>query len=120
MLTKEQIFGMYIGNNCTDGTYLFKLKDVNMYGGLILLYANEGSTNYGIETRYSIDDCKLILRTQEDMTEKEIKMFYKLHDDIHCGYDAQHTEYLISIGIDVFNAIGKGWAVRKGEGNETE
>ena len=110
MLTKAQIFGMYLGGEKTNGLTTKIFNDIRWSIDM----------NDYIVNGLTLRDCKLILRTYEDMTEKEIKMFYKLHDDIHCGYDAQHTEYLISIGIDVFNAIGKGWAVRKGEGNETE
>lgn len=109
MLTKAQIFGMYLGGEITNGLTTKIFNDIRWSIDM----------NDYIVNGLTLRDCKLILRTYEDMTEKEIKMFYKLHDDIHCGYDAQHTEYLISIGIDVFDAIGKGWAVRREAGNET-
>ena len=110
-LTKEQIFGAYLGQGiCFPDSSKDTLEGVTIKGEVF------GEPKYdGI---YGIDNCKLILRTQDDMTEEEINMFYKLYDDIQSGYNAQHTEYLISIGIDVFGLIGRGWAVRESEVNK--
>lgn len=76
---------------------------------------------------------KLILRLVEDMTEDEKREYDKLQNYNLQAIKEQinnwkntnilerdkdnnrHIIYLISIGVDVFNLIEKGWAVRESE-----
>ena len=101
MITKEQALGLYC--NC------------------------DKLTLYDTTSLQNIIDEKLILRTYEDMTEEEVDEFTKV-DGLYWGkapyeyriekikeykHSEEEFEYLISIGIDVFNLISRGWAERK-------
>ena len=129
-MTKEQFFGMYIGQ---------KVKHT-ISDDCVLLESAIDHTHVCVDKRIKIKlsmyDCKLILRPFESMTDEEwICCFKKIHHSIQsiekvgkfirvkfdegceCGYEIpcdipfDCIEYLISIGIDVFNLKGRGWAV---------
>lgn len=123
-ITKEQFFGMYIGTE-------FIAKDI-IQGKLNLvyqeidteaeLYTNNWFVSSDNETcgTIPIEECKLILRPFEGMSEEETDKLISI-DDIgglndrkelyRIYYTLQQIAYLISIGIDVFNLKEKGWAV---------
>lgn len=138
MITKEQAFGMYIGQKITDRDNdipITKLKGIKNVDNILYCQFFDGE----FKSRY-LSDCKLILRPFGNMTDEEEKEFYnktgfgiwKSHQYI-TGFSESGlisieemvvcSEYLISIGIDVFNLRERGWAVYesdlKGENNET-
>lgn len=135
MITKEQAFGMYIGQKVTGiNTYM----DKPVIGYLYSVSKERVGINlidsfFNIDLQYyNLFNCKLILRPFESITDEEEKEFYnktglgiwKLHRYI-TGFSESGTisvdemavcnEYLISIGIDVFNLKERGWAVYESE-----
>lgn len=104
MITKESAFGMYIGQKSTKGI----ICGIDNKG----IFTSHSNT---VDTYYLYDDCKLILRPLEDMTEEERKKIFRLdghRENIPRNYmNAEQLEYLISIGIDIFNLKERGWAV---------
>jgi hypothetical protein len=124
MLTKAQYFGMYLGCYMTQsltGDRKWRLINVD-------LFQETSKGLYGKQTsNYSLSDCKLILRPLEDMTEEEVIKLKEITETTSGKIiyfergtrqkytipkvDSSITEYLISIGIDVFNLKEKGFAV---------
>ena len=111
MLTKAQIFGMYLGCYMTQsltGDRKWRLINVD-------LFQETSKGLYGKQTsNYSLSDCKLILRPLEDMTDEENKAYNQIKFVGHTSNPFNFTyqlQYLISIGIDVFNLKEKGFAV---------
>ncbi len=120
MLTKTQYFGCCIGNKCFENEVLKgKLIAVIQGFGDQLDTCHIWSNNkklYPNQRRIisAIDDCKLILRPYEDMTDEEKLKEQELQASFdEYGYTGsiEITGYLISIGIDVFNLKQKGFAV---------
>lgn len=120
-LTKEQIFGMYLGQKVyfEETKEIMTLDKVNRYGGIVV--TNPVNDDNEI---YAIDDLKLILRTSEDLTTYEedvwkslIKIEFIDNEEkrISTSETAESIEFLISIGIDVFDLYGKGFAVYENE-----
>ena len=127
MITKEQAFGMYIGqrvhNTVCKGTIKRILVEVardHIHYSLIAENVLEST----IHLKYSIDKCKLILRPFEDMTDEEMdtitnlintrknEMLFSRHNKHnYILTNSEVIEYLVSIGIDVFNLKERGWAV---------
>ena len=119
MITKEQAFGMYIGQRvyntvCKDTIkrILVEVAGDHIHYSLIAENVLEST----IYLKYSIDKCKLILRPFESMTDEEMSRFnsyYKMEVDTknHYKLTPKSIGYLISIGIDVFNLKERGWAV---------
>lgn len=142
MLSKEQFFGMYAKENMPiliiDKTKLFSsvdrqhiyLKDIEKINGRDKIYTE----------KYNIEYCKLILRPFSAMSEEEMRgCFSKVHDgiigvsiknnffevaldiptnisyEIPCDIPFHCIEYLISIGIDIFNLKEKGFAIYKSD-----
>lgn len=114
MITKEQAFGMYIGQRViyTDKSFGMPILSARMLN----LWAND-------------DGFQLILRPFSSMTDEEHLKYVSLWLEDGCVNDNtprrmqfNSVEYLISIGIDVFNLKDRGWAVYeselKGENNE--
>lgn len=131
MITKEQAFGMYkhiakiyyINDGHPEIKYDWNWGDISSSLNL---------SGFGMGDSFCceipIDDCKLILRPFESMTDEEMSRFnsyYKMEVDTknHYKLTPKSIGYLISIGIDVFNLKERGWAVYesdlKGENNET-
>jgi hypothetical protein len=154
MLSKEQFFGMYIGQRVSIPLHytgrpeavLIGIKRSNEYvyeSDYVCTIINEDACNMGIP----IDDCKLMLRPFSDMNKEEgINLFKNDRSDVtDVNYDntlkcfwvddhnarngmiynplkvrvstlrVNQVEYLISIGIDIFNLKEKDWAVYESE-----
>ena len=121
MLTKEAMFGMYIGqkihNTVCKDTIERTLTEVARDHVHYRLTA-ENVLQSTIHLKCNIDKCKLILRPFESMTDEELTvndnlkadMYEFTREDVAC-----QIEYLISIGIDVFNLKERGWAVYESE-----
>jgi hypothetical protein len=120
-LTKEQIFGMYLGQKVyfEETKEIMTLDKVNRYGGIVV--TNPINDDNEI---YAIDDLKLILRTYEDLTTYEEDVWKSLikiefidneEKKISTSETVESIEFLISIGIDVFGLNEKGWAVYENE-----
>ena len=134
MLTKAQYFGMYLGSNILiplhytsrEKAVLTGVKRSNEHiykSDYVCTVINEDACNLSIP----LDDCKLILRPLEDMTEEEVIKLKEITETTSGKIiyfergtrqkytipkvDSSITEYLISIGIDVFNLKEKGFAV---------
>ena len=132
MITKEQALGMYkhiakvyyINTGHPEIRYDWNWGDISLTLNL---------SGFGMGDSFCpeipIDDCKLILRPFEDMTDEEMSRFnsyYKMEVDTknHYKLTPKSIGYLISIGIDVFNLKERGWAIyetdlKKGVRNET-
>jgi len=120
MITKEQAFGMYIGQKCliVGNIQTEELITVNKDGMDATTY-NEIDM-YQRHHYLGLDKCKLILRPFESMTEEEMTK-YSLMGVYACDSKdemkvrqqciSKGFEYLISIGIDVFDFKSRGWAV---------
>ena len=119
MITQEQAFGLCLGKKVlTKDNTIEELIAVTMDG----VYA----TTWNEETLYQsrwylpLDHCKLILRPFEDMTEEEK---FQAYNETNAGFEEANNiqdfipafEYLISIGIDVFNLKDRGWAIYEQE-----
>lgn len=78
----------------------------------------------------SYSDCKLLLRTVEQLTDEEVTEFRKIAMlpiswdnkrviswiiDLSCLLEKNQADYLRSIGVDIDNAIADGWAVEQEE-----
>lgn len=137
MITKQQAFGMYIGRDIiAKNIHQGKLNCVLQNLDEEEKYLNDWQCGTDLETcgTISINDCKLILRPFERMTGDEIKGLFDtditimernndgfeyIDDDsvfvdtvFFCDIKGiKEIEYLISIGIDVFNLKERGWAV---------
>lgn len=119
-LTKEQIFGMYLGQRIIDYTNTDTLIiSVKLIGVTLNIVTYINSDGVCFET--GLDDCKLILRRFEDMTHEEM-IKYNLDFQINAGinpltkkHGLETINYLISIGIDVFDCHSKGWVVYESE-----
>jgi len=152
MLTKEQIFGLYLPEQ------VMLINADNLKGVIaevsVIQYALFGSppknkmqlhVSYGslISGYTFIDDCKLILRPFESLTEEEVRILldekseyfiFKIsksgirYNTCNCGIcdddkwqfafkhcSVRQTEYLISIGIDVFDCYSRGWCIYESE-----
>ena len=133
-LTKEAFFGMYIGqkvkfelNGQTLTCHLTEVGREHIHCNRLGDGIKITDTLKAFAFRISIDTCKLILRTFEDMTEKEVTHLRKLQNNAYREiqisgsilslFEEQFatTQYLISIGIDVFGLIERGWAIRESE-----
>ncbi len=117
MITKEQAFGMYIGRDVKTDSVTDRLNGIK-YSVSSDVFVSVG------HTLYNINDCKLILRPFEDMDDMEMSIFNaKYKDEVdtnkHYKLTTNSIEYLISIGIDVFNLRDRGWAVYKSDIKET-
>ena len=122
---REKIFGMYLGQLMLVPKYLVSEgREIQEVQSISL--QEEGyciSNDY--EQLFSINSCRLILRKKEDMTDREMAVYKSLKTPCYnkecetdnCdGFDNPISlEYLITIGIDIFNVIEKGWAVKESE-----
>ena len=107
MITKEQAFGMYLG------------VDLLTPSGVIVKLTSKFADFCQFE------ESKLILRPLSELTGYEILEFWRIRkpkaERISVPYtdftklSPQETEYLISIGIDIFNLKERGWAVYESE-----
>lgn len=123
MITKEQAFGMYIHRKnqfilqCGKEYDGIKLKQDYKFMALCLVETELEDINpYNDKPHISINNCKLILRPFESMEDNEMSRFnsyYKTELDTPNYYKLipNSIEYLISIGIDIFNLKERGWAV---------
>lgn len=126
-LTKEAFFGMYIGqkvkfelNGQTLTCHLTEVGREHIHCNRLGDGIKITDTLKAFAFRISIDTCKLILRTFEDMTEEDK---FQAYNETNAGFEeafsiqdfAPAIEYLISIGIDVFGLIERGWAIRESE-----
>lgn len=119
-MTKEAMFGMYIGQ---------KVKHT-ISDDCVLLESAIDHIHVCVDKRINIKlsmfDCILILRPFESMTDEERKSYSEMTTE-YLGMpftanqiknrlsNIKQTEYLISIGIDVFNLKDRGWAVYESE-----
>jgi hypothetical protein len=111
MLDKSAIFGIYSHCKIIDTKIIHKTA----YKISALFFNDNPSIEYITGKGFNVshlDDCKLILRPFDDMTKWEKRKFENLQiEDITTHIKGSSTEYLISIGIDVFNLKQKGFAV---------
>jgi hypothetical protein len=137
-LTKAQIFGMYLGHNVLIPSHYtgrekavltgVKRSNENIYkSDYVCTVINEDACNLSI----LLGDCKLILRPLSDITDEETLILQTIVDNTAGkivyfknsqrqkytipSVDASITEYLISIGIDVFDCHSKGWCIYESE-----
>lgn len=123
-LSKEQIFGMYQPEKAIYQNKVYDVSEINFTEGGIWFYEHN--------SKQYISECTLILRPMSDMTDSEItqfvnlgsmrfqqqfenKNFNSLRKMLWSEYNILQIQYLISIGMDVFDAIELGWAIRKSE-----
>jgi hypothetical protein len=97
-LTKTQVFKLYEAVGYKQG-----IIDHNINKVIDLEQAAETVTYFWSD----LTDPQLILRTSDDMATKENIQYNNEHGEVH------RTIYLLSIGVDLFGAIEKGWAVRR-------
>jgi hypothetical protein len=133
MLTKAQYFGMYLGQNISvDKDCGCKYDSVELDSIIRTENRDIVTVNFmDYSDEFNLDDCKLILRPLEDMTEEEVIKLKEITETTSGkiiyfergtrqkytipSVDASITEYLISIGIDVFDCHSKGWVVYESE-----
>lgn len=113
MLAKKTVFGAYLGQEVVTSVNTEQQILTSIYAdNKIGVEYDDGS--YAV---LNIDDCKLVLRTYKDMTREELNSYLKLNNDNFLVEGLFRTfddvYYLISIGIDIFGLIEKGWAIRK-------
>ena len=122
MITQEQAFGMYLSKKVlTKDNTIEELIAVTMDGGRATTWNEE--TLYESRWHLPFNHCKLILRPFEDMTEEEK---FQAYNETNAGFEEANNikdfipafEYLISIGVDVFNLKDRGWAIYEQEGGK--
>ena len=107
-MTKEQAFGMY-----------FRIAKVYH-----ISHNHIGNLHYcelDAEDKRALDKIKLVLRPLSEMTDEEVFECEKrqegayLTENITRFHTPESIEYLISIGIDIFDLHSRGWAVYESE-----
>jgi len=124
LITLESAFGMYLGQMVLDEKkpdLEHKLR-YKITGKLCRVSENivEYTTDKGFNVS-DIRDCKLILRPFNDMTEDESRLYGEIRGNkpmLTRKIKHKELEYLISIGIDIFNLKERGWAVYESELNK--
>ena len=124
-MNKENYFGMYIGQKVTHEKrkdYIGYLSEVM---GIHYRMRDKEDTRSGV---FLLSFAYLILRPFESLTEEEWNIVVSFFDKqvwkkqgsgqvvsmpMTFKYNPELLEYLISIGIDVFNLKEKGYAVYK-------
>jgi hypothetical protein len=136
-LTKEQIFGMYLGQRIVNREKrIEKLIGITMDGMYAITYHEVTMEQSKYYIGIDMDNCKLILRSVKDLTENEMNklnniaekfndyscifeeysfenypLFIDGDTEVYLSFLPEQIQYLISIGIDVFNLKEKGFAV---------
>jgi hypothetical protein len=123
-LTKQQIFGMYLGQKCFEndilkGILIAVIKGFGDQLDTCYIWSDNKKLHPNQRRIISaIDDCKLILRSYSEMSkeekteEEELQSFW---DEYGYSDSIESINYLISIGIDVFDCHSKGWVVYESE-----
>lgn len=104
-LSKQQIFMMYFA--CGYKKIFVENKQIEMSGIKTMPDRDVIHCSFNpsdLRSKYT-DYCKLILREFSDITEGEIKTYTSTR------FDANRTIYLLSSGIDLFDAIQQGYAI---------
>lgn len=112
----KYVIHFYLGCECLD--------EVNVIWKIVGVYQDclyvENNYNAGAYEK-NFDEVKPILRKLEDMTFDEHKEYN--HRKQRKGYmtqiHADNTLWLCKIGVDVFNLIENGFAIRKTEANQS-
>lgn len=143
-LTKERYFGLNIGNKVFIDTPDIKtvgiLKSVDLtdkYSSCYVIPIQDEELNEEESSNFLIDTLQLILRPISDMNDDESYNLWKLATNefrskttnmefsdinkLYTSFTVEQFQYLISIGIDIFNLKEKGIAIYesdlKGENN---
>lgn len=118
-LTKVQFFGMYIGSKVKYGESKWLQSEIIGVDKNFII-VDCGKIDF-LPKPKPINDCQLILRRVEDITEKELEKLKQFDPvfinqnwgEIMAG-DAMRTDYLRSIGVEPNEFYWEqGWCIRK-------